>query len=953
MDEKNPDKPVRIELYPDTGHHYVFIPRRPDVDLPDKLLETCDFDNHPWQIFQGVVNGRHDEVKKFVRWRLGYRETKPGWQRDYGIWCAIDTNTGDSSRGSVLERIPCAPKKVGSPADVPYFSHDPRNRENLKLEFPWKEKNFFFLPLEIVWPRDLGEPFKVDLVIDFGNSRTAAVLIETPEQQQPDRVPNLSDILRPVVFPPRCSEPDSSIYNSTGFSRDISERMVVGSWFVLQEPIFADFEPPRIKPENTIREDVVELRTMGFRRERCIVAEVYRIPQMFVDMSPVVMGTEALNRLSLFDFSGDGCISLSSPKRYAWDHSPQTNPYWVMFPNRWSDRGEREHGSAPNTPLAASVLRFMPEHSSPQDNIPEDWPIESPPNENSDPTTRPFANPERPCYCRADTIIWAGLAVIEMARRQFCSMAYRKGNAPYAQRWLNSVTVTFPPGWTETDKAAYRREWQTALNIFCLTHLRNPTLPEERPALHMDVDEAFASQLPIVYGEIIRMGGVGENWIELVGRGTGKEARVRVLSIDVGGGSTDYSIIEYRDELPGANVHLSTTLLFKDSSSIAGDVLLKNVIEQVLLPGLGIALGSEKRPAFDRLFNGPRTGTVAKEEWKRIARCLLIPKAIQMLSGLITQPDEPINHNLDAKNPPSPLWESGPLEKLKEFAAAVGLGDWELDAQSPVTYKIEDLRRCIRQTFVNVFDSLAKFVTLFEVDLVIASGKPTELPDVRQLLEEAMPLFGNRIIHTKSYMIGSWYPFRDSENRIFDAKTVTVVGAALYRALRAGVDKRWSIRLQEGRFRARKNIWVLQHEETSAQTIYLDRGQDENEVQIQVGTRIGRKILRSQKPEPVYILAWTDPGRGLGNNPITVTLRRAYHANAPKEEPLPDAGDAKCEHLEIEDASGIVYDLEGTEVEIGPNDVKLTRCTLESASFWMDDPDFQVVWDMFEERSMP
>jgi hypothetical protein len=667
-------------------------------------------------------------------------------------------------------------------------------------------------------------------------------------------------------------------------------------------------------------------------------------------MSPVVMGAEAFEHLKQFDFRGDGCISLSSPKRYAWDHSPQSNPFWVMFPNRWSGRRKPEGKRTPNTPLAASVLRFMPEHSSPDDDILEDWPIESPPSENSDPTTRPFANPEKPCYCRADTIIWAGLAVIEMARRQFCSMAYRKGNAPFAQRRLNSVTITVPPGWTEVDKGAYLRKWRTALNIFCLAHLKEPKLLENRPLLHMDVDEAFASQLPIVYGEIIRMGGVGENWIELVGRGTGKDARVRVLSIDVGGGSTDYSIIEYGDKLPGANVHLSTTLLFKDSSSIAGDVLLKNVIEQVVLPGLGIALGSEKRQKFDQLFNGPRTGGVAKEEWKSIVRCLLAPKGIQVLSGLITQPGEPINHNLDLKNKDLPLWDEGPIGKLKEFAAEAGLGDWELEPQSPVTYKIEYVNKCIRQTFVNVFDSLAKFVSLFEVDLVIASGKPTELPEVRRLLEEAIPLFPNRIIHTKGYMIGSWYPFRDSENRISDAKTVTVVGAALYRALRAGTDKRWSIDLQEGRFRARKNIWVLQHEETSAQTVYLDRGEDEREVQIQVGTRIGRKILRSQKPEPVYILAWTEPERKLGNNPITVTFRRVYRSKTPGDESVPETVDAKCEYLEIEAASGVVYDLEGNEVKIGPEDIMLTRCTLESTSFWMDDPAFQVVWDMFEER---
>src|ERR1700747_3739880 len=121
MEDQNADKSVRIELYPDTGHHFVFIPRRSEVDLPDDLCETCDLKNHPWQIFKGVVNGRDVEVKRFVRWRLDYREPTLGRKREYGIWCAIDTNTGDFSRGSELERITCEPRRIGgSNAWTPY-----------------------------------------------------------------------------------------------------------------------------------------------------------------------------------------------------------------------------------------------------------------------------------------------------------------------------------------------------------------------------------------------------------------------------------------------------------------------------------------------------------------------------------------------------------------------------------------------------------------------------------------------------------------------------------------------------------------------------------------------------------------------------------------------------------------------------------------------------------------
>jgi hypothetical protein len=74
--------------------------------------------------------------------------------------------------------------------------------------------------------------------------------------------------------------------------------------------------------------------------------------------------------------------------------------------------------------------------------------------------------------------------------------------------------------------------------------------------------------------------------------------------------------------------------------------------------------------------------------------------------------------------------------------------------------------------------SLAKYVTAFGVDLITLSGKPSELPQVKGLLEDYLPVLPQRVLQAKNYPAGDWYPM-SSNTTINDAKTVTAVGAAL------------------------------------------------------------------------------------------------------------------------------------------------------------------------------
>ena len=69
-----------------------------------------------------------------------------------------------------------------------------------------------------------------------------------------------------------------------------------------------------------------------------------------------------------------------------------------------------------------------------------------------------------------------------------------------------------PAGLDRPGTGAYRRKWQKAVDIFALTHFadwRLVTAGGERPNLSMELDEAVAAQLPLIFDEIRRLGEQG------------------------------------------------------------------------------------------------------------------------------------------------------------------------------------------------------------------------------------------------------------------------------------------------------------------------------------------------------------------------------------------------------------------------------------------------------------
>jgi hypothetical protein len=912
-----------INVFADSGHHYSFLPIDPPVLTKYPQFKVyCDQDraewrplNHPW-----------------IRGRFATRDGVPG------MWIAVESNVGTIQRGSTYEpkhQIPAGNTENPSPYPAPAITRLPQGDHIVTIQVPAPDNTIVDIAsFQVIWKQPAGDPIEVDLVVDFGNTRTVVLALEDVASQSG----KLSSVCKPIRFVKQGF--DYEPY--TGKNKADDTCAIVDSWFVLHEPIFANMEPPAPGFQPVVECEEVEKRTPGgLMRKEQVEKHFFatkRVPQMFVELSPVVMGDSARDILANIALGKGGNYSLSSPKRYAWDNDivgKEGLEWWTMVLNRWNPKA-RSQSELPK--LAGSLLRFLPTDG-------RDWTIDNPPNEEAEQSRRPRANPETPTHPRSDAMSWAALSIIELAHRQITSEEWRRENKEFVPRRLKNVLVTFPSGWSAAETDAYRRKWQKAIDIFTLTRLSNKALIAaggDRPQLMVDLDEAVASQLPFVYSEIRRMGDVGENWISLYGRGgAGTDARLRIMTVDIGGGTTDISVVEYMDRHAGDGVDLEAKLLFRDSSSIAGDALVKEIIDCVLLPALGARFHSDvdQASAFENIFLSAHDREGSKARWARITKLVFLPIVRQWLRDLTRgeygSPDTGLPWS------PDRIWgaegrmvDPGALEELNDYCRNSPLGEDIIGDSEPISYCPSELENCITRIFSPVIQSLAKYVSSFEVDLVTLSGKPSELPQVRILLEDLLPVLPQRIIQAKDFPAGDWYPMT-SDNRINDAKSVTAVGAALYQAVKNGKIPGWKIERTGSGQVVKENYWgsmpsrIQPHKFSK---LFLAPGESQAQVSIQIGAGIGRKMLPSAaKPEQVYRFRWKDPSKWTGahlNEILQVQLGRvpSVHAN-------------EIEGLEILSVTGAVN---GQPVQ--PSDVELQLCTLEKEEFWLDTGRFDVVW---------
>ncbi len=977
--DKQPTVPVY--LYPDTGHHFTFIPFEDSFlsrfDSGRQLRAACLTERVSWQEYEDSDK----KVYKWIRWRLGTQGQK------LGVWVAIETNIGSIKRGRLLAEKTVSEQEAPATSEqrvaTPYaysswaqlgglLDAEGHPMDHLPVEFKLnvnpdaRHEYVAIAKLELVW-KTTENSFDVDLIVDFGNTRTMVLALENEPDWHDGR--ELSSFCRPIRFLARGEE----YYRGKNISD--TNKVIADSWFLLQESIFAEWNYPvgtgrsrfnKSLEYQPIQEergrqliDFLPLRVGGARVTQYRLVE--RVPQMFVDISPIIMGDEAKSLLSNVNLSEGLNLSLSSPKRYLWDDGTLAGSRdWHINPNRWSPKNRRDRPHS----LAGPICTYMYSDA-------RDWDISTPPYADPDTIKRPTWVPNTPNYTRDQAMVWSALSILETAYRQITSSKWNEGNHPNYRRRLRSIVVTYPSGWIAREVEAYRKAWNRARDIFTLAHMVNKESTMQysngcKPEVHMELDEAVASQLPFIYSEISRLSD-GNQWISLYGGGRSKklsENTVRVMTVDIGGGTTDTSIVEYRNIIAGG-VSLRYNVLFRDCSSAAGDMVVLAIIQRVLLPSILVTHGALVRDKDGYSVPNPNAHEVCRAfasvlstshgtqsehaTWQRITKLFFVPIVRQWLSDLVDCPkgyySDDVNGDyrsigsIEGAN----MVDAAALEDFnKQLHAELGHYSFRIDTDAKLEYDPERLRSCIYDELLKAIEPLATFVAAYEVDLITLSGKISEMPRVHDMLKEKLPILPQRIIRMKDYYAGSWYPM-NAGGRIADAKSVTVIGAAIYLASQNG-NMAWSLSRDEHIATPVKNYWgpinslgnsnggfaggvvILEPDETSNEHKRFTSVDNKEYVGTQLGINafIGRQKYNAvgSRPEQQYKLVWKGDPRRAPRAPLAVVISRVDGSES--------VGAGDDDDIELVSVTGTAGE------DVNTADVALVLNTLSPDGFWMD-----------------
>ncbi|TVS11825.1 MAG: hypothetical protein EA424_23310, partial [Planctomycetaceae bacterium] len=463
-----------------------------------------------------------------------------------------------------------------------------------------------------------GEAKPVHIVVDFGNSRTGALLVEMAGEvaQSAEMLP-------------------FELINRYGLDHFSDEGEQAGKpsarWFS-SKTRWANTPYPA-PPEMTKKEFYRETKKGLFggkkqvKRER----ETYVRPPLFDDWSMVRMGHEVDEISQIMHAKGDFRTGVSSPKRYLWadDDSWLEGAFWYM-----ADPHDRVGNSEFAAKLHGPLLKFIHEDD-------RDFLIEK-----EDPREEAYAQmvPTKPVHAPRCLMTAAIYELLCQAFEYVNSYGYRSRTDDSARtREIHSLTMTFPSGMFQDEKERFQLQCQKAIAIYARTVGKYQRV---RPQLTFSIDEASAVHLTYIWAELRMLGQDPRLWFAALARdhstsknnpwdaaetGNVKQAvgavpaarrrgaaapsrgiarpgrsgpaseepaeekkrkELRIACIDIGGGTTDMMIASYLYE-PGIDDTIRGKVLHQDGVAIAGDQLVKRLLERIIVPRFAQAIGLE------------------------------------------------------------------------------------------------------------------------------------------------------------------------------------------------------------------------------------------------------------------------------------------------------------------------------------------------------------------------
>jgi len=641
-----------------------------------------------------------------------------------------------------------------------YKGYLKKNDEENKLnEFPHLEYLGYYLYMikylertkqfpEIVFYSEKTKPVDVDLVIDIGNSNTCGILFESPANEDSSfefksvKKLKLTDLSNP--------------------EKEYDEPFSMRLAFV--ESKFGEINNPEFKN--------------------------FRWPSL------LRLGKEAarfINEYNLdIDKGKETATHHSSPKRYLWDNK-KVKIQWEFVNYEGQDLNKAIYYEGISEQFTDSGdYAYVPKED----------------------------DKTLPLYSRKSLMTFTYIEIILHAISQINSHDFRMTHgASERPRKLKRITITCPTSIVQYEQFILREcavEAVRALSKFYSNSFlalidqdddqRNELeiipSPSELAKKTSDArrdwiyDEATCGQFVFLYGEISkRYLNKPEVFFNLYGKKRDdvddtENKTLTIGSIDIGGGTTDLMICAYQYEKGQSVAVLKPNPLYWESFNLAGDDLLKNIVQEVILEGTpknmdergctGVIETNAREKNISDIakrmnnffgFDSNNQGYMQRIYRKNFIVQVAVPIAIRYLQHAINnQPDIEVTYDeLFRENKPN-------TELIKFFNkhfAPVKFEDikWKLST--------DKVNRIVETTFDTIVKQLSVITSAYGCDFVLLAGKPTTIPKIREMFVKYYPVSPERIITLNNYRVGRWYPFADDIGNFEDPKTIVSVGAAI------------------------------------------------------------------------------------------------------------------------------------------------------------------------------
>lgn len=610
--------------------------------------------------------------------------------------------------------------------------------------------------------------------------------------------------------------------------------------------------------------------------------------------SPVRVGPEAA-RLAAMTDGTEGASGLSSPKRYLWDAEPRIQP-WI------NNNANLPEGAEPQEIRGPMISRLT-----------EDGTVT---------VGKPGKLPGlMRRYSRSSLYTLMLGELLIQAATQINSIDVRKNRLNSGSpRVLRQIILTLPTATPLAEQKVMRERISAAVDlVWEVMGWNDATSMFQKPKIQLDWDEATCTHLVWLFNEIQhKFHGAPQEFFDLAAdrRREDGSSSLRVASIDMGGGTTDLMIMRH-DIMPGTATVIEPRQIFREGFRLAGDDILKELVEACLLPQLAqaMAAGGVPRPEgiLSDFFGGDREAMSQRE---RTMRGQLVAQILaQAAIGLLRRYER---GETEADGPESLGALLGGVEVVAEPAIAFfeetvrlrGGVAFDLLA-TPIAMEPERIERLIEGLVGPMIRDLCDLVRAYDCDLLLISGRPSQYAVIQRMIFAALPVRANRIIPMGSYRVGNWYPFRSSDFRIFDPKTTAVTGAMLCHTLSQSVGN-MTLRIQGMKMKstaryigAMSDNGQIKAENVLLDSVDLDTGEGVVGFALPLAspTFIGFRQLPIPRwrASPLYFVGFARPDRvGALNLPLKVTFERAEARREGEEEQVME--DFRI--TDVEDASG-------------------------------------------------